>query len=141
MIDDGTESGTTDHETIATDGDEAGMMTSEAGKLETNETGTTTGETQVDGTVTIVGTLDGATLKAETTIAVVGTEAITDDGTESGTLVHETITADGDEAMVTTTELGKFETHETGTTTGDVQVAGTETTVGTKTNDEVGTET
>jgi hypothetical protein len=56
MIDDGTESGTADHETMATDGDEATMITDEAGKLETHEAGTATGDLQVDGTVTVDGT-------------------------------------------------------------------------------------
>jgi hypothetical protein len=56
MTDDGTEFGTADHETITTDGDEATTMTYEAGKLETHEAGTATGDDQVDGTVTVDGT-------------------------------------------------------------------------------------
>jgi len=97
-----------------------------------------------------VGTVDGMyvgidhdeNVEAGTeTTAVLGTEAMIEVGTESGTLVHSTITADGDEAMVMTTDDGKLSTHETGTTTGLDQVDGTVTTDGTKTNDEVATVT
>jgi hypothetical protein len=53
---DGTESGTLVQATTATDGDEAGTTTWVDGKLATQVSGTTTGETQVDGTVTVFGT-------------------------------------------------------------------------------------
>jgi hypothetical protein len=49
-------------------------------------------------------------LTGTATIAVLGTEAINDFGTDPGTYDQETIAADGDEAMVITAELGKFET-------------------------------
>jgi hypothetical protein len=55
--------------------------------------------------------------------------------------VYEITTADGDDAIVITWLLGKDETHETGTTTGDDQVVGTTTVTGTETNDETLTET
>jgi hypothetical protein len=45
-----TESGTADHETIAIEGDDVTMMTSVAGKLETAEAGTKTGDDHDDGT-------------------------------------------------------------------------------------------
>jgi len=128
------------HSTITADGDEAIVRTTDDGKLSTHETGTTTGETQVDGTVTTDGTVTNDEVGTETT-AVDGTEAITEVGTEFGTLVHSTITADGDDAIVITTDDGKLSTHEIGTTTGETQVDGTVTTDGTKTNDEVATVT
>jgi hypothetical protein len=68
-----------------------------------------------------------------------GTVWITDDGTYDGTSDHETITADGDDPISITAELGNDETHETGTTTGDEKLDGTTTDDGMKTNDEVGT--
>jgi hypothetical protein len=49
--------GTSDHWMMATDGDEAGMITAEAGSDDgINEAGTTTTDDQVDGTVTVCGT-------------------------------------------------------------------------------------
>jgi hypothetical protein len=48
----GTELGTFVYSTIATDGDDAIMITYVEGKSVTNEAGTTTGLDQVDGTVT-----------------------------------------------------------------------------------------
>jgi hypothetical protein len=87
MTEVGTESGTADHETITTEGDEAITITSVAGKLETHEAGTATGDDQVDGTVTTDGTKTNEEV-GTVTIAELGTETATDDGTESGTLVH-----------------------------------------------------
>jgi hypothetical protein len=49
----GTESGMADQETMATEGLEATTTTKLAGKDETNEIGTTYGEDQVDGIVTV----------------------------------------------------------------------------------------
>lgn len=80
----GTEAGTFSHQTIATDGDEAVTTTSSDGKLETHDIGTATGETQFDGTVTTDGTVTNELYGTETT-AVLGIEAITLNGTESGT--------------------------------------------------------
>jgi hypothetical protein len=44
---------------MANDGDEATMITWSDGKLETKEAGKTTGDDQVEGTVTICGVLVG----------------------------------------------------------------------------------
>jgi hypothetical protein len=63
-----------------------------------------------------------------------------DDGTDDGTLVEATITADGDDPIAITCDDGSDETHEIGTTTGDEKLDGITTEVGTKTNDESGTE-
>jgi hypothetical protein len=127
---DGTLSGTADHETIATEGDEAGTMTSVAGNEETHDNGKATGDDQVDGTEIESGAATNE-LTGTATIAVLGTDWINDFGTDPGTYDHETMTAFGDEAIVITTELGRFETHETGTTTGLDQVVGTTTVAGT----------
>jgi hypothetical protein len=67
---------------------------------------------------------------------VLATDWITLVGTLFGTAEYETITADGDEPIVNTDELGKLETHEVGTTTGEDHELGTTTVAGTKTNDE-----
>jgi len=92
-----------------------------------------------DGITTDVGMNDGT--DGTLTIAVDGIETMTEVGTVSGTLVHSTITADGDEAIVITSVDGSLETNETGTTTGLDQVDGMVTVAGTKTNDDVGTVT
>jgi hypothetical protein len=64
---------------------------------------------------------------------------MTDDGTDDGTLVEATMTADGDEPIATIWVDGSDETHEIGTTTGDENpVDGMATDDGMKTNDEVG---
>jgi hypothetical protein len=62
-------------------------------------------------------------------------------GTDDGTLVYETITAEGDDAIVIYSVDGNEETQEFGTTTTDdeAQVVGIMTEAGTNTNDEVGT--
>jgi hypothetical protein len=86
---------------MATDGDEATMMTSVAGKLETHEAGTATGDDQVDGTVTNDGTKTNDEVGTVTT-ALDGTDIISSLGTESGTLVHDTIAIDGSEATMIT---------------------------------------
>jgi folate-binding Fe-S cluster repair protein YgfZ len=76
----------------------------------------------------------------DTTI-VDGTDWISVSGTESGTFVHKTITADVDEAIVISSVDGNEETHEIGTTTIDEEAhdVGTTTVFGTYTNDETGT--
>jgi hypothetical protein len=146
MTDVGTESGTLVHETIATDGDEAATIIWVDGKLETNESGTTTGDDQVDGTVTVCGTetaTDETTYDENVEAATVrtaddGTEATTDVGTDDGTFDQATITTDGDEWTKTTWVDGKLETKETATTTGDDHVDGIVTVAGT---DEAATAT
>jgi len=116
----GTLSGTLVNETKATDGDEEETTIYVLGILETQEIGTKTGEDQLDGTETDDGT-ETNELTGTVTIAVLGTETITLDGTEFGTAVHSTITADGDEAMVITSDDGKFETHEIGKMTAELE--------------------
>jgi hypothetical protein len=44
---------------------------------------------------------------------------MTEDGTESGTLFHDTMATDGLEATIMTWVAGRDETHEAGTATGD----------------------
>jgi len=73
---------------------------------------------------------------ATVTTADDGTEAMTDVGTEFGTLVQATMATDGDEATTTTSVDDKLETHEIGTTTGDDQVDGMVTVAGTETETE-----
>jgi len=77
------------------------VMTIEAGSDETHETGTTTTDVHVDGTTTVAGTKTNEVVATVTT-ADDGTEAITEVGTDSGTLVHETMATDGDEATTMT---------------------------------------
>lgn len=104
---DGTVDGTSTHETIATDGDDETMMTSEAGIDEIHETGTATGDVQEAGTATT----DGTSTNDETgisTITVDGTQAIAEFGTENGNELYETITTDGDEAIVIISEAGIY---------------------------------
>jgi hypothetical protein len=60
-----------------------------------------------------------------------GTDYITEVGTESGTLVYDTITADGDEAIVIYYVAGNDVTAEAGTTTGLDHEVGTTTVAGT----------
>jgi len=106
MTEVGTLSGTLVNETRATDGDEEATTICVLGILETQEIGTKTGDDQLDGTETD----DGTETNEETgtvTMAVDGTETITLVGTESGTSVHSTITADGDEAIVISSDDGK----------------------------------
>jgi len=84
---------------------------------------------------------------ATVTTAEAGTDAITVDGTESGTLVQATTETDGEEAGITTCVDGKLSTQVIGTTTGEVHVdgmvtvAGTETTVETTFSDHATVET
>jgi len=103
-------------------------------------TGTTTGETQVDGIVTVAGTVTNE-LAATVTTTDDGTEAITVDGTLSGTSVHDTTTAPDSDEMVMRSAVGRLETHEIGTTTGETMVDGMVKVAGTVTNDEAGTVT
>jgi hypothetical protein len=145
----GTLDGTSDHWMIATDGDEAGMITAEAGIDDgINEAGTTTTDDQVDGTVTVAG-IETETELTQTelthcetgtlTIAELGIEAITENETDDGMFDQATITADGDEAIVITKLAGKLETNDAGTTAGVDHDDGTATDAGTKTNDDVAT--
>jgi len=74
-----------------------------AGNDDTNDNGTTTGDTHVDGIVTVAGTVTVTNDdSAIVTTAVDGTDAITLVGTESGTFDHSTIATLGDEATVKT---------------------------------------
>jgi len=68
-----------------------------------------------------------------------GTEAITEFGTESGTFVHETMTAFDSDLIVINYESGSEETQEIGTITGDVTESGTVTCDGTQAKLLVGT--
>jgi hypothetical protein len=77
--------------------------------------------------------------KDSVTIAVNGTVAITEDGTEFGTFVHEITTADGSLGIVITKLSGNEDTHEIGTTTGADHVYGTVIVSGTVTNELTGT--
>jgi len=95
----GTDSGTSDHWTIASDGDEATVMTWLDGKVETNETGTKTGLDQVDGTVktpdvTVAGTYGVYKLllqcKALTGTTMYELGMVTDFGTNDGNVVGTT---------------------------------------------------
>jgi hypothetical protein len=84
----------------AFDSDEM-VITKVDGMFSTYEIGTTTGEVQSDGSLTV----DGAEtyeLTGITTTFELGTEAITRVGTYDGTFSHEITTADGDPGMVTT---------------------------------------
>jgi hypothetical protein len=69
--------------------------------------------------------------KATVTTAELGTVAIAEDGSELGTLVHEMIAIDGDDATTTTDEAGHDDTEENGTATGDEIVDGMVTVAGT----------
>jgi hypothetical protein len=113
-------------------------MNSVGGTPVRSETGTTTGEFQVVGTITNV----GATTVETEMIAEVGTGTTTEYGNELGTFSHEMTTTLGDEAMVTTTDDGRLQATEAGTKTGDEKAVGTTTvTDGTVTCDktDVGT--
>jgi len=125
ITDEGTDEGTSVHETTTIDG-ELGIVTiSLAGTVETSVAGTTTGLDQVVGTLTDGGsdTVDGT---AETT------EPITVVGTELGTHDDSMMTIEGDDGIVTIWVDGTVDTTEAGTITGDVQVLGT-TEIGTVT--------
>jgi Flp pilus assembly pilin Flp len=74
------------------------------------------------------------------TIAVLGTVAMTELGTEFGTFVQSMMTALGEPLMVITWELGTLETQVVGTTTGDDHSVGITTVAGTKTKLETGTD-
>lgn len=62
---------------------------------------------------------------------MVGTDWIKLDGTDDGTFDDEITTADDDESIAMTEKLGKLETYEAGTTTGEVHSVGTATVNGT----------
>jgi hypothetical protein len=94
------------------------------GNVATTEVATITGDDQADGMVT-----DDGTVKV--TMALDGTDWITLDGTEAGTDEAWTIAADGDDPITTIDEDLNDETNEIGTTTGEVNVAGTVTNDGT----------
>jgi hypothetical protein len=72
---------------------------------------------------------------------VLGTEAISVDGTVSGTYDQFIITAVGELVIVKKSFVSTDETHEIGTTTGVSHVLGTTTVIGTYTNDVAGTVT
>jgi hypothetical protein len=112
------------------------------GSYETIEAGTTTtdDEAQVVGKAIETGTETYDETATVTTI-VLGTVKTTLDGIEDGTSDEAKIATDGDEAETIKTELGKYETNEKATTTGDEIELGIVTAVGTETNDETGTET
>jgi hypothetical protein len=99
---------------------------------ETIDAGTATGDDQADGKAMIDG-------NERIVTAVLGTDWMTELGTYDGTLVEATITADGDEPIEMTYELGSDETHEAGTTTGDEKLDGITIDDGMKTNDDVAT--
>lgn len=99
-------------------------MTLEDGTFEIQLFGTTTGEFQVDGIATTVGTETQLISRIETTF-MLGIETTTAVGTYDGTFSHEMITADGYEGIVIYCEVGTNETHMAGTTTGDTQFVGT----------------
>jgi len=63
------------------------VITAEAGKLETHETGTTTTDDQVDGIVIVAGT-ETNDEAATVTMLETGIEPITVVGTDSGTSDH-----------------------------------------------------
>lgn len=94
---------------------------------------TITGLDHVDGTG-IVTYVTQTEYQYETGIeimAVLGTETMTDVGTQLGTFVYCIIAADGDETIVIIQSDGSDETHEIGTITGLDQVVGTTTETGT----------
>lgn len=82
----------------------------------TCEIGTATGLDQVVGTVIEVGTKMNELTGTETT-TLDGTLWMTDEETESGTLLHSIMTAELDEAIVMKTDDGNPATTEVGTTT------------------------
>jgi hypothetical protein len=108
------------------------MITWVDGNEVTTEVATKTGDDQTDGIVTDDG-ID------KYVIALDGTVWITLDGTLVGTLVHSTITADGDDPIGINWELGNLETNEIGTTTGELKLDGITTDDGTKTYELVAT--
>jgi hypothetical protein len=100
------------------------VTTAELGSLETHETGTTTGLDHESGTMSEFGTKTNELVGTSTTTDD-GTGAINESGTESGTADHETIATEGDEAKIITSVVGKLETAEAGTATGDDHDDGT----------------
>jgi len=86
------------HSTITADGDDLMVINSDDGSEDTHDTGTTTAELEAHevGITTVAGTKTNE-LTGTSTIAPVGTDWITLDGTESGNAVHSTITADDEE--------------------------------------------
>jgi len=129
MMLDGTLSGTSDHETTTADGSDAMVKTTDDGSEATQVTGTTTGVKTVDGTVIVAGTVTNE-LAGTVTTADGEMLTITLDGTLFGTSFQETMTADGSEAIVITTDDGSEATNEIGTTTGVQTVDGTVTVAG-----------
>jgi DICT domain-containing protein len=133
IYDEATDDGTLVYSTIANPAVVKRMTWVEANEA-TADVATTTGDDQTDGMVTD----DGKVTKVT---ALDGIDWMTDDGTDDGTLVEATMTADGDEPIATIWVDGSDETHEIGTTTGDENpVDGMATDDGMKTNDEVGTD-
>jgi hypothetical protein len=124
------------HATITSLGDETIVITKLAGKLETNDAGTTAGDDHDDGTATDAGTkTNDETATVE--IAEAGTDVIRLFGTELGTFDHSMIATDGDEAGMITADAGSDDgMNEAGTTTTDDQVDGTVTEYGTETETE-----
>jgi hypothetical protein len=116
---------------MATDGELDETMYNVLGKFETNENETKTGELKVDGTVTADGTEIHDETATETT-TVDGTAITTLDGIDDGKLAVATIAMLGDDDDTAIYELGKDETNEKATKTGDDHVDGTVTESGTE---------
>jgi hypothetical protein len=129
---DETQSGTADHGTTMTDGDDETKATDDTGIYETIEAGTTTGDSNVDGIVTIVGTVTHDVAGMVSTLED-GIDTIMVDYTQSGTAVHGTTITDGDDETKATDETGISVNNVAGTTTGDSNVDGTVTDLGTET--------
>jgi hypothetical protein len=112
----GTDDGTFEYSMTTTDG-ESGMVTTYLiGTLETYETGTTTGETQVVGTTLVgTGTVETTTVTVPISVA----------GTDDGTYTVSMITTDGYDGMVIMLLDGTAETKVAATMTGETQVDGT----------------
>jgi hypothetical protein len=126
------DSGTSDHETMTTLGDDDSQTTYVDGKFSTNEAGMTTGLDHEAGT-----TISDYT---ETTL-LLGTTVIKYEGTFLGTTVYETIATEGELDKTITYDEGNFETHETGKATGLDHEFGTTIADGASTKDEIATYT
>jgi hypothetical protein len=112
--------------------DDETVITWVDGKPVAHEAGTTTGDDQVLGTATVVGTKTNDETGTVTTNEL-GTETTTLDGTDDGTLDEAMIAIDGDEAIMMNDDDDNDETSETGKTTGDDHVDGTVIEFGTET--------
>lgn len=95
------------HDTIATDGEDVMIMNSVLERLETHETGTTTGDVQLDGTVREAVT---------TSLTVLGMEMISDLDTDLGTELNDTMATE--ESLVKITADETDVTDDAGTATG-----------------------